>query len=873
MTISSNISELDNTIPLSTELLEDIYIIGSDVNSSSIKVDPTKRATVAVTDIQEFAAKVDLLVKEDSKIKSSLISFNKLNERLIPENLNLQSKQVSISPIGLDEVLSSDATYINVVAEAPYVGLKAVNIEQPKLNDIQVALSPGALKTANVYVEGRSSADSVVIYNTDPNFYGLRTVTITDLPISSLISHTVTPGELSTSDTITINGVSDEAFGTAAVEVSIPLISSGHFLINTNTLANQPLKPSAGDYALDGTRLDEGTIALGYKTVSFDVDLEQLSSDSIIVKAKDGGGILEPGNTAIGYDSAVIPALEVLSSSSLIAIAKNNGSNLTTVFGYKEVQIPKLLDLTSSNIIKASSMASGDQTTITPTFGFKTVTIPALEVCSSSSIIAKANNGGGSIFPSSSYLGFKEIIIPEITETASGKSILTGIYTDAAVSTTGQYLYINSSCGVVSSVASTNVIIEHDSNKLGLKQVTINPINTYEYYCSVASPLVDASNYSEEDSNNYLFIESIDPNLALRAVRIPPILYTGLEIPATDIITACINGSSSLSYEPTGGSDASVFSSCTVMLPDTLTIDATSTVYASAFTSLLFQDQVNKTLTINSSGIYVGDSSIFSTTADAFLTGASLALPKSTNSVLLEANYSSQALDLFNGGVITANYDGNITIAERANTPSNMAVLSSNSNTIIISDFTIELPKYLEVVLPKNLEVTTTLNQANDKLKNIGIKTMDINNIIQAVRIPKLVTSKVVADTSIITYTIKSSYSTLLQLGFTDDMFNSPADIVVNDNTTSTSVSNLSIYIGHDGEIQLQIKANTDRIYLKITNLTPSADCYYLLQEDPSNSNPLIIDDAESLSSSLELDLTNVARIFGINITESQTTE
>jgi hypothetical protein len=880
MAISSNISELDNTIPLSTELLEDIYIIGSDVNSSSIKVDPTKRATVAVTDIQEFAAKVDLLVKEDSKIKSSLISFNKLNERLIPENLNLQYKQVSISPIGLDEVLSSDATYVNVVAEAPYVGLKAVNIEQPKLNDIQVALSPGALKAANVYVEGRSSADSVVIYNTDSNFYGLRTVTITDLPISSLISHTVTPGELSTSDTITINGVSDEAFGTAAVEVSIPLISSGHFLINTNTLANQPLKPSAGDYALDGTRLDEGTIALGYKTVSFDVDLEQLSSESIIAKAKDNGGILEPGNTAIGYDSAVIPALEVLSSSSLIAIAKNNGSNLTTVFGYKEIQIPKLLDLTSSNIIKASSMASGDQTTITPTFGFKTVTIPALEVCSSSSIIAKANNGGGSILPSSSYLGFKEIVIPEITETASGKSTLTGIYTDSTVSTTGPYLCINSSCGVVSSVASTNVIIEHDSNKLGLKQVTINPINTYDYYCSVASPLVDASNYSEEDSNNYLVIESIDPDLALRSVRIPPILYTGLEIPATDIIAACINGSSSLSYEPTGGGSASVFSSCTVMLPDTLTINATDEAYASAFTSLLFPVNPvdNKTLTIDPSGIYVGDSSIFSTEAEAFLAGASLALPKSTNSVMLEASYSSQALDLFNGGTITARYDGYLTINERPNrSGGSRVILSSNNNTTIISDFTIELPKYLEVFLPKKLEVDTDLNHDNDELKNIGIKTMNINNIIQAVRIPKLVTSKVPADTStsIITYTIESSGNAVLQLGFTDDMFNSPANIVVNNATTSTEVSNLSIYIGNSGKIQLQIMADSDHIYLNIENLRPAVNCYYLLQDDPSNSKPLVIDDdnVTLISDSLVLDLTNVARIFGINIIEPQTTE
>lgn len=495
MAISSNISELDNTIPLSTELLEDIYIIGSDVNSSSIKVDPTKRATVAVTDIQEFAAKVDLLVKEDSKINSSLISFNKLNERLIPENLNLQYKQVSISPIGLDEVLSSDATYVNVVAEAPYVGLKAVNIEQPKLNDIQVALSPGALKAANVYVEGRSSADSVVIYNTDPNFYGLRTVTITDLPISSLISHTVTPGELSTSDTITINGVSDEAFGTAAVEVNIPLISSGHFLINTNTLANQPLKPSAGDYALDGTRLDEGTIALGYKTVSFDVDLAQLSSESIIAKAKDGGGILEPSNTAIGYDSVVIPALS---------------------------------------------------------------TLPAED------IIRKANRttGTGQILAG---FGFEWVDVPQITETESTQSKLTAISSGETVTTTGQHLYINSSCtasSVSSAQLSDNITLNHNTNGLGFDTVTVTPVATYDYTSSVTVPVI-----SDTADDTPLVIESIDPNVALRKVTIPAVRSTTV---STTISNRFLREKDNSTVELV--EEGKVLSQCTITIPPILSL-------------------------------------------------------------------------------------------------------------------------------------------------------------------------------------------------------------------------------------------------------------------------------------------------------------
>lgn len=290
------------------------------VTSSStdiLEVHEDQRATVLIKDIINFKNTVGNLLKADvkSQLTENAISFNDITERLIPNNLNLETG-VFITPVlgqessfnpsegfhGFAEIKTKplEEVVIDTLSPSNFVRGEGVLVQADLVNSAGI----GQLTIKNIALNDKAAyiitQEDVETFNSaETNFIELDLTNISELIVDE------TTGKQSISSQVPTN-----TFGASKLYLNVPLVANKEFTVNANNLG-ATLTPAGIPVNLDGTESSnkEGYGALGYKAITLNADLTQLGASQVLKTATSGGGTLTPGGVSIGFSAVSIPDL------------------------------------------------------------------------------------------------------------------------------------------------------------------------------------------------------------------------------------------------------------------------------------------------------------------------------------------------------------------------------------------------------------------------------------------------------------------------------------------------------------------------------------------------------------------------------------
>ena len=377
----------NNELQLPIDLIETIT---DDKLRNNVTLDLSQRITAPVGDIKEIMDHANTILSSTYRFNNAT-SFKDISSRLTKEKLNTESKVITIA--ATDSAVSTE-----IKPDEDYVGLSSVEVNVKPLQNLIVPriipenfkyIPDDSAELETIYLKSTNATSSttigITITTDNPTEYsGLNKVTITDIGILQNQKFTVSKEHLISSNTFKLVFADDEHFGTSDVDITVPLIKNKRFSVNKNTIGRTYV-PAEGDLALDGTTLTDTAPAIGFESVTLDADIAPGVTAAKLkeLAASQGGTIISPGGTALGYESVEIPKLETLTAATIKSLV-TAGQGGTTIkpsaeyLGYKSVEIPKLKDLESSDILY-NILQNSTNTTLVPDdpyIGYSEIQLP-----------------------------------------------------------------------------------------------------------------------------------------------------------------------------------------------------------------------------------------------------------------------------------------------------------------------------------------------------------------------------------------------------------------------------------------------------------------------------------------------------------------
>lgn len=344
----------NNELQLPIDLIETIT---DDKLRNNVTLDLSQRITAPVGDIKEIMDHANTILSSTYRFNNAT-SFKDISSRLTKEKLNTESKVITVA--ATDSAVSTE-----IKPDEDYVGLSSVEVNVKPLQNLIVPriipenfkyIPDDSAELETIYLKSTNATSSttigITITTDNPTEYsGLNKVTITDIGILQNQKFTVSKEHLISSNTFKLVFADDEHFGTSDVDITVPLIKNKRFSVNKNTIGRTYV-PAEGDLALDGTTLTDTAPAIGFESVTLDADIAPGVTAAKLkeLAASQGGTIISPGGTALGYESVEIPKLETLKATELEAALLSTSTSLDPdSFGYSEVQLPKLTTIKVDN--------------------------------------------------------------------------------------------------------------------------------------------------------------------------------------------------------------------------------------------------------------------------------------------------------------------------------------------------------------------------------------------------------------------------------------------------------------------------------------------------------------------------------------------